>query len=221
MIGVRNFSTCVFVAAALCFAPRVTAGIIDPCLSTVAVSPPNTQHNLIGCPVGDTDSFIEQGFSITITLLGVVYGEPIPGIYATDVWLIGGGRRDSALRRIGIEQCGWILGRERCHDDVGGDHRSRGMRPKYFRRSPGIHHPGSHVSSGVPWSICPAHHVSEPRSERRSASRFLRPGHTCGGVSASGPSTRVPISMATASSISRTSRGLQSTTAMGVSNFVR
>lgn len=89
MAALKRTSYAVFVVCVVVVWVRgAGAGIIDPCQSTAAVSPVQSEYHFIACPQGDTDSFLDQGFSITIDCRDS-QGFPIVGIPATDVWLIG------------------------------------------------------------------------------------------------------------------------------------
>lgn len=61
------------------------AGIIDPCLSSAALS--SSPAPLAVCPQGDTDSFTLQGWQINLTIKDAL-GVGIANIAASDFWII-------------------------------------------------------------------------------------------------------------------------------------
>jgi len=70
--------------------------IIDPCETTVELHSTVVPVPLVACPQGDTGSFVEQGWSITITVRGCA-GEPVPSIPASDIWLVDGALNEVVL----------------------------------------------------------------------------------------------------------------------------
>lgn len=61
------------------------AGIIDPCLSSAALS--SSPAPLAVCPQGDTDSFALQGWQVNLTIVDAL-GVGIANISPTDFWII-------------------------------------------------------------------------------------------------------------------------------------
>jgi hypothetical protein len=74
------------VVAALVLAAGVaSAEIPQPCMPVVYTGPAEACY--FACPWGDTETFAEQGFMLAFTITGFT-GDPIPGIPASDFWLI-------------------------------------------------------------------------------------------------------------------------------------
>lgn len=89
MSAARLFAVC-FLAMSVLLAGLADAGIIDPCQSIailVLTTAPGPSVCLAACPQGDAASFIDQGWYISLTILDGA-GGPIPGIPATDVWIV-------------------------------------------------------------------------------------------------------------------------------------
>jgi len=63
------------------------AGIIDPCVSYWELHSVVSPCPLFVCPLGDTDSFLDQGWWIWICVLDQ-NGAPIPNVPLADFWLI-------------------------------------------------------------------------------------------------------------------------------------
>ncbi len=63
------------------------AQIPDPCIPYFILHADVTPAPLFVCPQRDTDSFIDQGWWLEIYMLDVNH-QPIPGIPASDFWLI-------------------------------------------------------------------------------------------------------------------------------------
>ena len=63
-----------------------TAGIIDPCRSTTVFNGTAPEYYL-ACPKGDTESFLQAGFSFSFRMIDLA-GSPISNIPGTDFWLI-------------------------------------------------------------------------------------------------------------------------------------
>ena len=64
-----------------------TAGIVDPCQSSWQLNNSGGQEPFIVCPRGDTDSFINQGWSITVIVIDNG-GNPFQGIPPADIFVI-------------------------------------------------------------------------------------------------------------------------------------
>jgi hypothetical protein len=61
---------------------------LDPCgLALAELNAAVTPCPLFVCPHGDTPSFIDQGWSISIWVYGIS-GNPIPNVPASDFWLV-------------------------------------------------------------------------------------------------------------------------------------
>jgi hypothetical protein len=83
---------CLVAISLLVMNGTASAGIIDPCVSywqliLAAPAPATGYCPLFACPQGDTDSFLTQGWSITVCVLDI-NGAPIPNVPAQDFWLI-------------------------------------------------------------------------------------------------------------------------------------
>jgi len=65
------------------------SGVISTCLTTFELHTSTVPAPLVVCPQGDTDSFIDQGWWISITVI-TLNPDPIPvqGIHWADIWLI-------------------------------------------------------------------------------------------------------------------------------------
>jgi hypothetical protein len=65
----------------------VSGGIVDPCNSSAS----GASGVLFACPQSDGDQLSGSGLTITVTVKDDVLptGNPIPGIPAADIWLIG------------------------------------------------------------------------------------------------------------------------------------
>ena len=72
------------------------ACILEPCDSSWELHASILPAPLFVCPQGDTPSFLDQGWWISITVLDCS-GSPVPGIPASDFWLIDVGQDDIAL----------------------------------------------------------------------------------------------------------------------------
>jgi hypothetical protein len=75
-----------YAASLLLVAGIASAGIIDPCGSPVTYNGVEPEC-YFACPQGDTETFIQAGFSWSIVVNDLV-GQPIPDIPASDFWLI-------------------------------------------------------------------------------------------------------------------------------------
>ena len=78
---------CLVTAALLTVAGMAFGGIIDPCRSYVEIHLTVSPAPLFICPLGDTDSLEDQGWSLWILVLDTV-GVPVEGVPAADFWLI-------------------------------------------------------------------------------------------------------------------------------------
>jgi hypothetical protein len=77
------------VALSMVLASGMTAkaGIIDPCRSYWVLEAEVTPCPLFVCPAGDTDNFVDQGWTISICVLDEL-GDPIENIPGPDFWMI-------------------------------------------------------------------------------------------------------------------------------------
>jgi hypothetical protein len=78
---------CLVTVALFAFSGVANAGIIDPCVSWVHLTAATTPAPLLCCPIGDTASFIAQGWYITVHVLDA-NGAGVANIPATDFWVI-------------------------------------------------------------------------------------------------------------------------------------
>jgi hypothetical protein len=66
-------------------AAPVKSDIFDPCLPTYHLNTEVVPAPLLACPLGDTPSFLDQGWWVEVWVMGT--SGPIPGIPASDFWL--------------------------------------------------------------------------------------------------------------------------------------
>jgi hypothetical protein len=67
----QMFKTTLLAASLVLAAGVATAGIIDPCRSTVVFNG-SSPECYFACPAGDTDSFIQAGFSFSFRIVDFV-----------------------------------------------------------------------------------------------------------------------------------------------------
>jgi len=73
---------------ALSMTPRASAACgIEPTLSSWTLNATVLPAPLFACPLGDTPSFIDQGWWIGITAIDCS-GYPVPSIPASDIWIV-------------------------------------------------------------------------------------------------------------------------------------
>ena len=84
----RQSLTFLAAIALVSFPGPAQSGLISTCLTTFELHSTSVPAPLFACPQGDTDSFIDQGWWISITIIEAGGGFPVLGIPASDIWLI-------------------------------------------------------------------------------------------------------------------------------------
>jgi hypothetical protein len=76
----------VLFACLILLASAASAGIIDPCRSSVVFNG-TTPENYFACPKGETGSFASAGFSFSLRIVDWS-GNPIQNIPKSDIWVV-------------------------------------------------------------------------------------------------------------------------------------